>query len=48
MLAGEADPATPVGEPTLLGQPFQIESGLLRHGWREPVEVVWRRPQSPE
>ena len=36
------------GEPPPLGQPFQIDSGLLRHRRREPVEVVWRRPQRPD
>ena len=47
-LAGAAEPPPPAGERRPLGQPFQIESGLLRHRWREPVEVVWRRPQRPE
>jgi hypothetical protein len=35
-------------ETPLLGQPFQIASGLPRHRRREPVEVVWRRSQRPE
>jgi len=47
-LAGKAPPPTPAGEPPLLGQPFEIKSGLLRHRRREPVEVVWQRPQRPE
>ena len=48
MLTGGAEPPAPAGEPSLLKQPFQIESGLLRHRRREPVEVLWRRPQRPE
>jgi hypothetical protein len=48
MLADGAEPPTPAGEPPLLAQPFQIESGLLRHRGHEKVEVLWRRPQPPE
>ncbi len=47
-LAGGAEPPVRLGEPPFLGQPFQIESGLLRHRGREKVGVLWRRPQPPE
>jgi hypothetical protein len=47
-VAAVAEQRAPAGEPPLLPRPFQIKSGLLRHRRREPVEVVWRRPQRPE
>jgi hypothetical protein len=47
-LDGGAESPAPGGEPPLLGQPFQIKSGLLRHRRRESVEVRWRRPERPE
>ena len=47
-LDGGAESPAPGGEPPLLGQPFQIKSGLLRHRRRESVEVRWQRPERPE